>query len=79
MESKEVILKDAHDLYYHRGRILKRLNRASVSMLARFADALETISDEDLDAIAQEIERLALKRVEEFYNEAESYASPEIK
>jgi len=62
------VLKNAHDLYYHRGRILKRLTRASAKGLARFADAIEILTDEDLDAIALECERMAIKRLEDGNN-----------
>jgi hypothetical protein len=61
--SKEVFLKDTHELYYQRGRILKRLERASLVGLTRFADAIEVLSDEDLDCIGKECERMALERV----------------
>jgi hypothetical protein len=66
MANKNPILEEAHEVYFQGGRILKRLCKASVKGLTRFADALSVLSDEDLDMLALECERLARLRVEEF-------------
>lgn len=60
---RQAFLKDTHECYHQRGRILRRLERASIVGLTRFADAIEVLSDEDLDSIGKECERMALERV----------------
>ena len=52
-------LKDAFELGFQRNRIIRRLERASAKGLARFADAVEVLDDEDLDLVAKYCEELA--------------------
>jgi hypothetical protein len=60
-EEVKSFLKNSHELGIQRNRIIKRLERASLSGLKRFADAIEVLSDEELDGIALECERMALR------------------
>jgi len=62
-EEREAFLKNSHELYHQRGRIVRRLDRASSQGLKRFADALEVLSDDELDIIANECERMALEKL----------------
>lgn len=62
-KERQAFLKDSHELYHQRGRIVRRLNGASSQGLKRFADALEVLSNDELDIIAKECERMAQEKM----------------
>lgn len=71
-EERDVFLKDVHERYHQRARILRRLEKASIKGLSRFADAIEVLSDEDLDLIALECERIAQEKMKALLDHAET-------
>lgn len=77
-EEVKSFLKNSHELGIHRNRIIKRLERASLSGLKRFADAIEVLSDGELDGIALECERMALEKMKNIQPDHEGEENEEV-